>query len=204
MSVILALGKVLGPSAAKLIFDALQQKKNGPSRIEKATELVESGASAISALQQTFGRDFLETLSSALTSKSSNFSYEAATEAYIRVPDELHSSALSVLRDEININLDRLTLVDSSNSTSIENQFRGMLTIWQDRFRELTRDLHCDREMIEGNFSAMNELLQSGDRNFRDLYRRLSATGVGSIGALMIVSGVLLATSTGVGVITAT
>lgn len=203
MSVVLALGKVLGPSAAKMIFDALRQKKNGPNRIEKATELIESGASAISALQQAFGRDFLETLSSTLTSKRSNFSYEAATEAYIRIPDELNSSALSALRDEININLDRLTLVDASNSTSVENQFRGMLKIWQNRFRELTRDTPCDREMIEGNFRAMHELLEGGDKTFKDLYRRLSATGIGSIGALMIVSGVLLATSTGVGVITA-
>lgn len=203
MSVVLALGKVLGPSVAKLIFDALQQKKNGPNRIEKATELIESGSSAISALQQAFGREFLQTLSATMASKSSNFSYEAATEAYIRLPIDSDESTLSILRDEININLDRLTLLDAGNDASIENQFRGLLAIWQARFLDLTQDMNFDRHMIESNFRAMRELLEGGDRNFKDLYRRLSATGIGGVGALMVISGALLATSTGVGVLTA-
>jgi hypothetical protein len=203
MSLVISLGKVFGPSAAKLIFDALQKKNNGQNRLEKAAKLIDSGSSAISALQQAFGREFLETLSSMMESHSSKFSYEAGSEAYIRITDKRNSSSLSILRDEININLDRLTLMDPVNNISIENQFRGVLAMWQIRFRELTHDLHFDRNMIERNFGAMNKLLEGDDKNFKDLYSRLSATGIGGVGALMIISGSLLATSTGVGVLTA-
>ena len=49
----------------------------------------------------------------------------------------------------------------------------------------------------------MNDLLTGDSRNFRQIYELLSTTGLGGVGALMVIAGVMVATGTGVGIATA-
>lgn len=109
MTVTLAMSlmNMFGKPVAERLIKSLGDRKAGPQKLETASAAVAQGASVIEALKKTFGADFLLSLNEALGTTSARFSYEAGTQSYIRL-DATDKSPTSVLRDELNINLDQL------------------------------------------------------------------------------------------------
>ena len=83
----------------------------------------------------------------------------------------------------------------------LKNQALGVVAVWGKRCLDLHGDAH--KEDIASTLKAMNALLTGDSRNFRQIYELLSTTGLGGVGALMVIAGVLVATGTGVGIATA-
>ncbi len=82
---------------------------------------------------------------------------------------------------------------------AIRNYFRGTLSIWKMRYVE---NMGIDED-TKKLFAAMDELLDGAQRTFKDVLETISKTSLGGVGALMVIGRVFLATSTGVGVVTA-
>ena len=199
MSLALSLATLFGKPAAERLIQALGTRKDGSKRLEQTATAMASGATAIEALKQAFGKDFLATVNEVLGTSKAAFTYEAGTQHYIRqeaagLPPE------QVLRDELNINLDRLTLLEVKGK-DLKNQALGVVAVWGKRCLDLHGDTH--KEDIASTLKTMNALLTGDSRNFRQIYELLSTTGLGGVGALMVIAGVLVATGTGVGIATA-
>jgi hypothetical protein len=153
---------------------------------------------AIEALKKTFGKEFLAVLNEGLgMTGGAKFSYEAGTQNYIRI-DDAQTSPIQILRDELNINLDRLSVLDCKASDR-RNHFLGLMSVWQSRVLQLHTDAQI--EDIQSTFDAIDDLLKGKQRNYRQIYQVLSKTGLGGVGALMLISGVFVATGTGVGLV---
>lgn len=198
MSILLTLTKMFGPQVADSLINSLKSKKNGSQRLEDAANAMTTGLTAVEALKKTFGKDFLASLNVVLGS-SSQFSYEAGTQSYIRL-DDTAASPIRVLRDELNINLDRLSVVDG-NGLDIKNQFRGLISVWKERcFQFYGQSYKAD---IASTLATIDKLLTGESQNYRQIYEMLSSTTLGGIGTLMVISGVFAATGTGVGVVSA-
>ena len=200
MSLLLSLATTFGkPVADRLVQALVGSRKDGSKRLEQATEAIKSGASAIEALKQAFGKDFLVSLNGVLGTSKATFTYEAGTQQYICQEDAGLLPA-RILRDELNINLDRLTLLEVKGN-ELKNLALGVVAVWGKRCADLYGDTH--KEDITSTLKAMNDLLSGDSRNYRQIFELLSTTGLGGIGSLMVIAGVLLATGTGVGLFTA-
>ncbi len=201
MALALSLATIFGKPIAEKLLNGLTSRKDGSEKLAAATIALAQGASAVEALKKAFGREFLSVLNETLGSSStSSFSYEAGTQNYIPMNDVKTDSTQS-LRDELNINLDRLVALDTQ-SVDTTNHFSGLMAVWQQRCLQVYGNTH--QEDINGTFAIMQRLLSGELRNYRQIYRLLSATSLGGMGAMMIIGGVIIATSTGVGVVTAT
>lgn len=198
MSLVLSLATMFGKPAAERLIQALGTRKDGSKRLEQAATAMASGATAIEALKQAFGKDFLSTVNEVVGTSKAAFTYEAGTQHYIR--QEAAGLPAQVLRDELNINLDRLTLLEVKGK-DLKNQALGVVAVWGKRCLDLYGDTH--KEDIASTLKAMNDLLTGDSRNYRQIYELLSTTGLGGVGALMVIAGVLVATGTGVGIATA-
>ena len=199
MSISVSLLGMFGKPVAEKLISALQKKKNGAQRLEEASEAMAAGATAVEALKKAFGDDFLAILTDSLDAgQKSAFDYEAGVSNYIKIKSEPGKSAVKVLRDELNVNLDRLALAAGKE---LHNQFRGAFSVWKDRYHELLPGV-APKKTKEA-FDAIDQLLDGRVKSFKDLYKLLARTSLGGAGALLIISGVCLATSTGVGVVTA-
>lgn len=200
MAIPAALLIALGKPVADRLMKGLLDKKDGAQKLEQAAAAMSQGLSAIEALKQTFGKDFLTSLNEGLgTSASSKFTYEAGTQSYIKLTDP-QSAPIKVLRDELNINLDRLSVLEGK-AADRRNHFLGLMSIWQDRVRQHYGGLHTDD--IKSTFALINDLLKGETKNYKQIYHLLSSTSLGGVGALMLISGVFIATGTGVGVVSA-
>lgn len=200
MSIPIALMAMFGKPLADKLLKGLLDKKDGAQRIEQASSAMASGLTAIDALKKYFGKDFLSVLNELLgTATNAAFRYEAGTGAYINL-DHSEATPEQRLRDELNINLDRLTVLQG-NASDRRNHFQGLMSTWQLRVRQ-TFDSNKEDD-IDKTFDAINSLLDGETRNFREIYQLVSRTGIGGVGALMLISGVLLATGTGVGIVSA-
>jgi len=111
MSLVLSLATMFGKPAAERLIQALGTRKDGSKRLEQAATAMASGATAIEALKQAFGKEFLSSLNAVLGTSKATFTYEAGTQHYIR-QEAAGLPPAQVLRDELNINLDRLTLLE--------------------------------------------------------------------------------------------
>lgn len=190
----------LGTTVAEKLLKGLSNRTGGAQRLAVATAAIAQGATAIEALNSAFGKDFFSILNEARgTTSKSHFSYEAGTQSYIRL-DDVETPHTKMLRDELNINLDRLAVLDAQ-TVDLKSQFGGLMSVWQERCRKFYESTH--KEDIDTTFSAIQNLLKGELKNYRQIYQTLSSTGLGAIGAMMIIGGVIIATSTGVGVITA-
>lgn len=196
---LISLASTLGKSVADLVFNKLNAQKDGDERLKNATKAIASGATAIEALRQAFGKDFLTVLNEVLGSSNASFTYEAGIQHYIRQESGGLSPA-QMLRDELNINLERLTLLKLKGK-DLKNQALGTTCIWGRRCLEMYDDTKNDD--IQSTLKAMNELLTGDSRNYRQLYELMATTTLGSTGALMVIAGVLTATGTGAGIIAA-
>lgn len=198
MTLALTMATMFGKPIADRLIKNLNGRKGGAQKFEQASAAMTQGLTAIDALKKAFGKDFLLALNDVLgTSGNSKFSYEAGTQAYIQLDDD-PAAPVKVLRDELNLNLDRLTVL-GLQSVDLKNQFRGLVSKWQVRCDQLLGERHAAD--IESTISAIEDLLQGESRNYRQIYQLLSSTGMGGVGALMTIAGVLAATGTGVGVV---
>ena len=189
---------MFGKPIAESLINSLRTKKDGSQRLEDAANAMASGLTAIEALKKSFGKDFLASLNGVLGS-SSQFSYEAGTQSYIRL-DDTTASPIRVLRDELNVNLDRLSVVNAEGM-DIKNLFRGLVAVWKERCVQFYGGTH--QHDINSTFAAIDNLLTGESRNYRQIYEMLSSTTLGGIGTLMVIGGVFAATGTGVGVVSA-
>jgi hypothetical protein len=131
----------------------------------------------------------------------SNFSYEAGIADYIKADTDAPRPPLMVLRDELNINLDRLSFIETTDKKNLKNHFRGLLHVWRQRYQEMA-PAHHDPD-AKATFAAIDKLLSDDQKTFKDLFQLTSVTSLGVGGSLLVISSVCLATSTGVGVIAA-
>lgn len=197
MSLVLSLATLFGKPAAERLIQALGTRKDGSKRLEQAATAMASGATAIEALKQAFGKDFLATVNEVVGTSKAAFTYEAGTQHYIR-QDAAGMPPAQVLRDELNINLDRLTLLEVKGK-DLKNQALGVVAVWGNRCLDLYGDTY--KADIASTLKAMNDLLTGDSRNYRQIYELLSTTGLGGVGALLVIKGVLIATGTGLGLI---
>lgn len=185
---------------AQAVMGKLLTSKGAGSKFERAAEAIKNGSSIIAALHGEFGNDFLNALNIGFNGKGDHhLDFDAGTRDYIKLRTKKGEEALVLLRDELNVNLDRLVLAKKTPDEDFMNYFRGVLNEWRKRYYKL---LGRDDEARKV-FDAMDVLLEGQARTFRDVLEMLSKTSIGGVGALMVISGVLLATSTGVGVVTA-
>lgn len=200
--VLLALGTIFGKAAGSKLVDVLSAKPKGSEKLEKAADVMLKGVSVVEALKQTFGDDFLKTINEVTgQANKAGFFYEAGGAGYIRIENANSTLTTQILRDELNINLDRLALVGAKSRADLSNHFNGALKIWQGRVLEVA---HSEAKAdAMATFEAMGKLLDGQKKSFKDLYRLVSATGLGGVGTLMVIAGVLMATGTGVGIVTA-
>lgn len=200
MTLALSLISMLGKPIADKLIKGLTSRKNGAQKLDQAAGAMAQGITAIEALKEAFGKDFLAEFNDALgTSSKSRFSYEAGTQSYIRLSDEA-TAPVKVLRDELNINLDRLTVL-AGPPNELRNQFVGLMAVWQERCVQFYGSAFA--KDIKSTFETINDLTKGESRNYRQIYQLLSTTSLGGVGALMVIAGVLVATGTGVGVVTA-
>ena len=199
-AVLTKLAAAVGPMLAQAIFDKLVLSKGANSKMERVVESMGKGVSVIAALHSEFGEKFLQALSEVIGNKQTHsWTYEAGTTDYIRLdPATTGQDNLTALRDELNINLDRLIGLEKMPDDALMNYFRGTLGTWRKRYSELV-GLEKDAKLA---FVVMDELLDGKKRTFKDVLEAISKTSLGGVGALMVISGVLLATSTGVGLAT--
>jgi len=121
---------------------------------------------------------------------------EAGTAGYITL-DQEGIPPVRQLRDELNINLDRLSVMKASN-VAVKNHFMGLAQQWRERCEHHFGVSH--RQDIETTFNTIQKLMKGESYNYRQIYEMLKTTGLGGAGALMLISGVFVATGTGVGV----
>lgn len=198
MAITATLIGIFGKTAATGLLKHLGARKDGAAKLAEAATAIERGVSAVEALRQAFGKEFLESLNETLgTPKTAGFSYEAGTATYVAINGTGQPPAVR-LRDELNINLDRLTLLELK-SADLRNHCLGLMSRWKARCLESFGDEHA--EDINSTYSVIETLLKGEGKDFRRVYRLISATGVGGVGALLLISGVLTAAGTGVGLV---
>ena len=200
MSIALSLASAFGKPIADRLIKSFGERKNGAQKFEDASVAMAQGLTAIEALKKTFGKEFFSILNESLgTSKNSKFSYEAGTQGYIRLGEE-HGTPVKILRDELNINLDRLTALEVKG-VDLKNQFLGLFSVWQERCQNFFDKTHSTD--IESTYATIQSILKGETRNYRQIYELLSSTSLGGVGALMVIGGVFVATGTGVGLMSA-
>lgn len=201
MTLALSLVTMFGKTVADKLLTSLQSKKDGAHKLELASNALAQGATAIDALKKTFGKEFLTTLNDAIgTTGNSRFSYEAGTQSYIKLDDREDGPHTRLLRDELNINLDRLAVL-KTHSVDLRSQFRGLMSMWQARCLQRYGVDHGPD--LRSTFQTIDKLLKGESSNYKQIYQLLSSTSLGGVGALLIIAGALTATGTGVGIVTA-
>jgi len=200
MMLISSLTSLFGKTIAEGLIKAFTTRKNGQAKLEAAADAMAKGASAIEALRKAFGKEFLPTLNELLASNSrAPFEYEAGVQGYITM-DEGMPLSVRILRDELNVNLDRLA-VKAGDQQVLVNQFRGVFKKWTERCLEVANALGTVgvKEILAG----IDRLLSGEARNYRQVMEILARTALGSSGALMVIAGAFFAASTGVGLFAA-
>lgn len=111
-----------------------------------------------------------------------------------------HGEPSKLLRDELNINLDRLAAL-KSNDLVLKNQFKGLMSVWQRRCLDhFGKSQH--KGDLESSFTTIDQLLNGEIKNMRQMLQVLTKTGLGTVGALMVIGGAIIATGTGAGLFT--
>lgn len=193
------LGKEIGLPLARKLVSRLTSGKDATGRAEKITSLVNSGATAVSAFQEAFGAvDFDKALTAAIGNGDNGWTHEAGRQEYVRIDQNEGAirPATSLLREELNLNLDRIIRVYGSKNPDMDKYFLGLFRHWQERYVEL---VGADDDSIEA-FKTVESLLDGTKKNFANVFRLLQKTGLGFAGAVLVIQAALIATSVGVGV----
>jgi hypothetical protein len=198
MTLALSLATMFGKTVASKLINGLTSRKGGAQKLEAASAALAQGASAIEALKKAFGDEYLSALNEALGfTGNTRFSYEAGTQSYIRLEVADAMGSTKILREELNINLDRLAVLDTQ-TVDLKSQFRGLMSVWEERCRKFYGQTHS--KDIETTFTTIQRLLKGELKNYRQIYQLLSTTSLGGAGAMLIISGVIIATNTSLGV----
>lgn len=198
MTLAMALTSIFGKAAANKLTTWLIGRPNGTQKMEAASEAMQKGATAIEALKSVFGIDFLKAVDSITGKGRSSFSYQAGIADYIKADTDPPAPPFKVLRDELNINLDRLNLMETADSRALKNHARGLFHIWEGRYMELAPGLHSGH--VKTTFEVIGKLLNE-QNPIKDLLKLAGVTGLGGGGVLLLVQGVFVVTGTGVGIL---
>ena len=193
---ILALAAELGTRLAKKVGASLETKPDVSDSFEKVTSLIKTGIAAVDAFDKVFGKDFRDALSEKTDRRLNEFTYEAGRSDYIRI-EPAENNPHRILRTELNINLDRLSHRQVMSEVELRNYSLGIFREWMDRYNNLIVESDDSKQ----TFMAIESLLDGRNRTFREVFCLLQKTGLGFLGALLVLIAVHIATSTGVGVI---
>lgn len=194
------IGKEIGLPLAKKLVSGLASGQDSAGRVEKITALVKNGSTAMAAFQDTFGVvDFDKALTTAIGNGAKGWTHEAGRQEYVRIEriEGSHRLPTSLLREELNLNLDRIIRIYGSEDSEVNNYFIGLFRQWQERYVELIGDDEDSRS----TFKTVESLLDGRRKSFADVFRMLQKTGLGMAGAVLVIQAALIATSTGVGII---
>lgn len=187
------LAKTFGPALGAKLLAALSRKEGGEKKLQRAIDSAAGGLSLVAALKAEFGDDFQSELRQAKP-----FDYEAGTSDYIKIEVSGQGKA-SILRDELNINLDRISSYPDVDDKQLLNQFRGAFGVWKGRYWDLLGKVDPGDD-AKTTFDTIDELLDDSKRTFKEVLGLIAKTAMGTSGALLVISGVLLATGTGVSI----
>ncbi len=180
----------VGLPVAKKVMAKIASNNNS-SKLEKVNANIQAGVSAVSALRDTFGNLFDEALTAAVGSGMHGWTYEAGRSEYIVVgADGTDKSNIDTLRDEININLDRIRKIPSKDENEIDNYFRGVFSVWMERYESLIGS----SKDAKNTFDVISKLMDGERRTYRDVLFVLLRAGLGVTSILMFYyAGMLLA-----------
>jgi hypothetical protein len=152
------------------------------------------------SLSKAFGPYFKLAMDEALRTEDAPLEFEAGQDQYVRfdVGDGGTREKLSILRNEINSNLERIISTGKrSEPQAFHNQFKGMVARWKQRYGEL-----CGQDSdSEKTFKLIGDLLE-GDRRTIGTVARMAQRALGVPGgALFLVYAAMLATGSGMGLI---
>lgn len=199
MSISMALVSIFGKAAANKLIATLTNKPNGAQKMEAAAAAMQTGATAIEALKSVFGEEaFFKAMNAATGKGRSSFSYEAGIAEYIKADTDPPAHPFQVLRDELNINLDRLNLMETTDKRALKNHVRGLFHVWKGRYKELAPGHYNDD--AKATFEVIGKLL-SEQNTVKDLLKMVGIAGLGGWGLLMIAQAVFIVTGTGVGIL---
>ena len=198
-AILTMLGKEIALPIAKSLWSALRNSRGSTDKFQKAIELIQNGSTTLNSLRTTFGADFDRALTQAGNTGSGGWSYEAGRDEYIKITDVVGETELAVLlREELSINLDRINNLGIKNKIEMRNYFRGVFGRWKERYDDLIK---IDEDACK-TFETIDSLLDGKTRTLKEALKMLTETALGVGGGLLVVSGALLATSTGVGIAT--
>jgi len=192
------LGAQIGPALAKSVVASLSKLNKADKRFARVNSLIDTGSTAVEAFSKVFGRDFYTAVSEWIAPKP-DWSYEAARKDYIQL-EIVGSGAKSIyqtLRDELNVNLDQIVHVYSRKDENVHNYFLGAFREWMERYRSLVGE---DDDATK-TFKTIESLLDGTRKNFLDAFKLLQQTGLGTIGAMLLIKAALIASSTGIGLV---
>lgn len=190
------LSKTFGPAVATKVLNRLRSSRDGESKLKKVLDSAEHGVSVLSALREQFGPEFQSALNEYLKPDVNGWSYEAGTQQYVKSCADEYSCKIDALRDELNINLDRLASYAAENKKLVvTSHFRGLFSVWKKRYSELI-GTSLD---AQSTFSSMDELLDGKKKSFKDAYKAMSKTTLGMGGGILIIKGIFLAAGIGLG-----
>lgn len=198
-SILALLATEVGIPAAKKVMEKVSSSSNNQNKLIKVNESIQAGASAVSALRDAFGNVFDEALSAAVGSGAHGWTYEAGRAEYIVVGTEGTSkNNIDILRDELSINLDRIRKIPHKDENEIGNYFRGIFSIWMERYENL---IGVDKN-AKNTFETISKLIDGDQRNYRDVLRVLLRAGLGVTSILMFLYAGMLYTNAGLGFFT--
>jgi hypothetical protein len=171
--------------------------KGSESRFEKVERLVATGRSAVDACKEVFGKDFLSALNQGRP-LSPTWTFEAGQTDYVTVTvrSKKRVARIRALRDEISLNLQRVSELSFRHDSELRSYFLGVMRAWMRRYEDLLGE---DVDM-RAAFASMDSLLDGRKRSFADALKALQQGGLSTAAALMIIYAVMVATGTGVGV----
>lgn len=196
-TIVSLLSPILG-DMAKDVVKKLAESRGGESKLKSALDATNAGVSIVQALKNEFGEQFSQALNSMNQNLKRQWSHEAGTQEYIYLDlsNRSQKEVVIALRDEININLDRLThLPNSQSEDDIKNYFSGVFSKWRERYR----GVYGNSEEDDSIFLAADDLLNGKARNFKEVMELLMRTSLGTVGAGMIIIGVFTTFGIGVG-----
>ena len=117
----------IGVTLAKKVGTSLTSRPKAEENLKKADAMIATGTSAVSALRHAFGPESDKAMTAAIGTGPTTWSFEAGRADYVRVavPDSAPRDVYRTLRDELNLNLDRIARLPLQKGTEQQNYFRG-------------------------------------------------------------------------------
>ncbi len=169
------------------------------NQMKKASEICHEGASALSALNRAFGNQFNEILNDAINPDGSCFSFEAGRKKYVHLTTDSEGpdTIIPVLRDELNVNLERITGLHKKDKDPVQNYFRGCFVQWSDNYKKQLAPLSIEEEK---NFKKINKLIDGRHHAFVGILDIFRKTILGTSGMMIIGKACLIILSVGIGI----